>query len=48
MTQEASLELLLKHLNSSSFGSFQVLLKTSRVAGSPLTTEIISVRQGST
>jgi hypothetical protein len=44
VTQESTLEQLQARLSSSSFGNFQVLLRTSRTAGSPLAAEIVSVR----
>jgi hypothetical protein len=48
MTQESSLEDLQQRLGGDlKTGSFQLLLRTSRAVGSPLNTEIVSVRRGS-
>ena len=45
ITQESSLESLEKYLGGDLSTPFQVLLKTSRLAGSPISTEITSARR---
>jgi hypothetical protein len=46
MTHEESLQLLHKMMRTPTFGSFQVLLRTKRVIGGPLSTEPVSFRVG--